>query len=172
MGYKRKRRLKDYSSDYKISRDYLALKKMYARKDKTLLDSGFYDTETWAGLHKCWKGYKIAKAEGDTVNMVHYAKGIRKLEMQLGIPVMDFPQFGLIGRLVEEEEHDDDSDYSTFGSSRRVEQDLKDYESQLRKELQYDVVHRIDDETDSIKTQMEFYRQINRFNVDPGSFMY
>jgi len=172
MGYKRKRKLKDYSLDYYIRRDYSALRRMYTRKDKNLLDSGYYDTETWAGLHKCWKGYKIAKAEGDTAKMVYYAKGIRKLESQLGISVMDFPQFGLIGRLVEEEEHEDDNDYSTFGSFRRVEQDLKDYESQLQKELKYDVVHRIDDETDSIKTQMEFYRQIRRFNVDPGSFMY
>src|SRR5215467_13822474 len=103
MRQKKKIKPKYCSLDYKIRRNYLALKKMYTRKDKTLQDSGYYDSETWAGLCKCWKGFKIAKAEGDTVNMVHYAKGIRKLERQLGIPVMDFPQFGLIGRLVEEE---------------------------------------------------------------------
>jgi hypothetical protein len=62
-----------------------------------LLYSGFYDTETWGALKKCWKGYKIAKSEGDYEKMEFYAKGVRKFERELNISVTDFPQFGLIG---------------------------------------------------------------------------
>jgi hypothetical protein len=53
-----------------IRGDFGSLKKQYSRRDKTLLDSGFYDTETWGGLKKCWKGYRIAKVDGDTKKML------------------------------------------------------------------------------------------------------
>jgi hypothetical protein len=163
MSYKRKRRLKDYSLDYYIRRDYSALKKMYTRKDRTLLDSGFYDTETWSGLRKCWKGYKIAKAEGDTTKMVYYAKGIRKLEGQLGISVMDFPKFGLVGRFVEQERESENE--TIWGSFEQVEKDLEDYESQMQ--MQYEHQHQqqhsdyiINQEFDLRKAQLEDIKEI------------
>lgn len=53
-----------------------SLKKQYTRRDKICLDSGYYDTETWGALKKCWRGYKIAKSESDYKNMEYYAKGI------------------------------------------------------------------------------------------------
>ena len=42
------------------------MNKQLSRRDAILLDSGYYDTETWGGLRKCWKGFKIAKVDGDT----------------------------------------------------------------------------------------------------------
>jgi hypothetical protein len=67
--------------------DFGSLKKQYSSRDKTLLDSGFYDTETWGGLKKCWKGYRIAKVDGDTKKLAYYAEGIRKFERELSITV-------------------------------------------------------------------------------------
>jgi hypothetical protein len=61
-----------------IHHNFLSLNKQLARRDGILLDSGFYDTETWGGLRKCWKGFKIAKSDGDTKNMEYYANGIRR----------------------------------------------------------------------------------------------
>jgi hypothetical protein len=65
----RKNRLRHNNLDSITWRDYLSIKKQCTRKDGILLDSGFYDTETWGGLRKCWKGYKIAKSDGDAKNM-------------------------------------------------------------------------------------------------------
>jgi hypothetical protein len=49
-----------------ILHNFLSLNKRLARRDVILLDSGFYETEKWGGLRKCWKGFRIAKVEGDT----------------------------------------------------------------------------------------------------------
>ena len=34
------------------------------------------------GLRKCWKGFKIAKSDGDIKKMEYYAKGIRKFQRE------------------------------------------------------------------------------------------
>jgi hypothetical protein len=65
-----------------INHNFLNLNKQLARRDGILLDSGFYDTETWGGLRKCWKGFQIAKSDGDTKKMEYYAKGIRKFQKE------------------------------------------------------------------------------------------
>jgi hypothetical protein len=76
---------------------------MLRRRDAILLDSGYYDTETWGGLRKCWKGFKIAKVDGDTKKMEYYAKGIRKFQRELKISVSEFPLFALLGQKMPEE---------------------------------------------------------------------
>lgn len=168
-------RLKEYSLDYYVRRDYSALRKMYTRKDKSLLDSGYYDTETWAGLHKCWKGYKIAKAEGDTIRMIYYAKGIRKLARQLDIPALSFPQFGLVGHFVEQE-RGSENDYSTWVSFEQIEKELEGYESQTQYEQQQqqqqDSEYIINQEIDLRKAHMEYIKRNLRYFVDPRSFVY
>ena len=50
-------------------------------------------------------GYKIAKSEGDEEKMIHYAKGIQRLQKDLGIDVEDFYHLGLVTS-------DDDNDCS------------------------------------------------------------
>jgi hypothetical protein len=47
----------------------------------------YYTTQAWAVLHKCWKGYKIAKAQNDEKKMRYYAEGIRKGQKELGLEV-------------------------------------------------------------------------------------
>ncbi|MGC1928981.1 MAG: hypothetical protein WA667_08405 [Candidatus Nitrosopolaris sp.] len=82
-----------------FAKGYRNLKKTSRRMDSVLLDSGYYSTQVWVALNKCWKGFKIAKSEWDMKNMFHYAKGIRRLQRELNRSVSEFPQFGLIGRI-------------------------------------------------------------------------
>ena len=85
---------------YRSAREWLAMKtrnmaKTYTRRDRVLLKSDYYDNQGWGCLRKCWLGYKIAKSEGDEDKMVHYAKGIQRLQCDLGIDIEDFSHLGL-----------------------------------------------------------------------------
>lgn len=51
--------------------------------------------QSWAALKKAWRAYKIAKAQGDTPNMLKYAERIRTIQAQLGLPQAHFPEIGL-----------------------------------------------------------------------------
>jgi hypothetical protein len=51
--------------------------------------------QTWAALKKCWRAYKIAKVKGEEANMVEYAKRVRSLQLELGLPQAPFPELGL-----------------------------------------------------------------------------
>jgi hypothetical protein len=56
---------------------------------------GYYDTQVWGALIKCWLGYKIAKSQCDVQNMQHYAKGIMKFQKELGLRVENFPNLDM-----------------------------------------------------------------------------
>ena len=45
----------------------------------------------WYNLRKCWRGYKIAKNDGDEENMIYYAKGIQKYQVPSKVPLISFP---------------------------------------------------------------------------------
>jgi len=51
--------------------------------------------QTWGALKKCWKAYKIAKAQKDREKMIEYAKRIQSLQKKLGLEVSKFPDLGL-----------------------------------------------------------------------------
>jgi len=51
--------------------------------------------QTWAALKKCWRAYKIAKVKAEKENMVKYAKRIRSLQLELGLPQALFPELEL-----------------------------------------------------------------------------
>lgn len=51
--------------------------------------------QTWAALKKSWRAYKIAKVKVEKENMVEYAKRIRSLQLELGLPQASFPELGL-----------------------------------------------------------------------------
>jgi hypothetical protein len=70
-----------------------------ARYGRPLPETGnlFYTTQAWAVLQKCWKGYKIAKAQDDVKKMKYYAEGIRKTQKELGLKIENFPKLGLHG---------------------------------------------------------------------------
>lgn len=50
----------------------------------------FTTGQTWGALKKAWKGYKIAKAQGDNTKMTEYARKIRTLQGELGIKQSSF----------------------------------------------------------------------------------
>jgi hypothetical protein len=129
-----------------------SLKKQYNRRDKILLYSGLYDTETWGALKKCWKGYKIAKSEGDYEKMEYYAKGVRKFERELNISVTDFPQFGLIGPRM--------NDFC-INPCEQTQRDPEDYELQSKQEQELDP-YGIEPEPNLLKEQAEYYKRIHR----------
>ncbi|MGE5634332.1 MAG: hypothetical protein ACM3VV_03815 [Deltaproteobacteria bacterium] len=58
-----------------------------------LLPSGYYVSQTWRALHKCW--LVIAKEKWEWDKLEIYAKRIRKLENELGIEVTDFSDWGI-----------------------------------------------------------------------------
>ena len=101
MGIKRRRNENTLQSAFRRSaREWLYMKtknmvKTYTRRDKVLLNSDYYDNQGWGCLRKCWKGYVIAKNDGDEEKMIYYAKGIQRLQCELGLDVEDFSHLGL-----------------------------------------------------------------------------
>jgi len=160
----RKNKSKHDTLDSTIHHNFLNLNKQLARRDGILLDSGFYDTETWGGLRKCWKGFKIAKVDGDTNKMEYYAKGIRKFQRELKISVSEFPRFALLGRKMSEE-LDSENYWPDSNSCAQIQKELEDYRLQ---ELAEDP-HRIEHEPDLTKEQEEYFRRIRQEWIDPGS---
>lgn len=89
--------------------------------------------QAWGSLKKCWKGYKIANAEWDTENMIYYAKGIRKFQRELKIPISDFPHLGLTGEFTNDEELGSDTELSCSTNEDDIEQDCYGYESEAQR---------------------------------------
>jgi hypothetical protein len=55
---------KDYLAMKKGTYDYSKLYRIF-HKHGTILNSGWYDTQTWGALHKAWLGYVIAKNKSE-----------------------------------------------------------------------------------------------------------
>ena len=151
----RKNKSKHNTLDSIIHHNFLSLNKQLARRDGVLLNSGFYDTETWGGLRKCWKGFKIAKSDEDTKNMEYYAKGIRKFQRELKKSVSEFPQFGLLGRKMLEESGSENY-WPDSNSCAQTQKELEDFRLP---ELAEDP-SRIDCEPDLGEEQEEYFRRI------------
>ncbi|HET7149574.1 MAG TPA: hypothetical protein VFI73_13885 [Candidatus Nitrosopolaris sp.] len=58
-------------------------------------ETSFSTGQSWGALRKAWKGYRIAKVQGDNVKMTEYATKIRKIQGELGISVASFPNLGI-----------------------------------------------------------------------------
>jgi hypothetical protein len=162
----RKNKSKHNTLDSIIHHNFLNMNKQLTRRDAILLDSGYYDTETWGGLRKCWKGFKITKVDGDSKKMEYYAKGIRKFQRELKISVSEFPQFALLGQKMPEEP--DSENYwpdSDTNSCAQTQKELEDYRLQELAEDPY----RFDLEDDPTKEQEEYFRRIRQEWIDPGS---
>jgi hypothetical protein len=160
----RKNKSKRSTLDLIIHHNFLIMNKQLGRRDAILLDSGYYDTETWGGLRKCWKGFKIAKVDGDTKKMEYYAKGIRKFQRELKISVSEFPRFALLGRKMPEE-LDSENYWPDNNSCAQTQKELEDYRQQELAEDPY----RIEREPDGRKEQEEYFRRIRQEWMDPGS---
>jgi len=63
---------------------------------ETVASRGNFTTgQSWGALRKAWKGYRIAKVQGDNSKMREYATKIRKLQGELNISVASFPNLGI-----------------------------------------------------------------------------
>jgi hypothetical protein len=51
--------------------------------------------QSWGALRKAWKGYRIAKVQGNDTKMLEYANKIRKIQGELNISLATFPQLGI-----------------------------------------------------------------------------
>ena len=60
-----------------------------------ILPSGYFESQTWGALHKCWVGFVIAKDKMEWDKIDLYAKRIQNLERELGIEVTDFSDWGI-----------------------------------------------------------------------------
>ncbi|HEU4482221.1 MAG TPA: hypothetical protein VFR65_04135 [Nitrososphaeraceae archaeon] len=60
-----------------------------------LLPSGYFVSQTYGALHKCWVGFVITKKKYEWGMIEIYAKLIKKLERELGIEVTDFSDWGI-----------------------------------------------------------------------------
>ena len=67
----------------------------YAQNTTTTRSSTFTTGQSWGALRKAWKGYRIAKVQGDNGKMREYATKIRKIQGELGISVASFPNIGI-----------------------------------------------------------------------------
>lgn len=76
---------------------YAKLADSDVRQHGLVLPCGFQLGPSWGALKKCWKGYKLAKAQNDRDLMVEYANRIQKLELEIGIPTASFPNLGIMG---------------------------------------------------------------------------
>ena len=59
------------------------------------IENNFSTGQSWGALRKAWKGYRIAKVQGDNSKMTEYATKIRKIQGELGISVASFPNLGI-----------------------------------------------------------------------------
>ena len=58
-------------------------------------NNNFTPGQSWGALRKAWKGYRIAKVQGDDTKMTEYANKIRKIQGELGISIASFPHLGI-----------------------------------------------------------------------------
>lgn len=86
---------KDYLAIKKGTYDYSKIYRVF-HKHGTILDSGWYDTQTWGALHKAWLGYVIAKNKGEYDKQIHYASIIQKLQKELNLEVSSSPQLSMM----------------------------------------------------------------------------
>ena len=105
-----------------------------------LLDSCYFESQTWGAFRKAWRGYIIAKNKDEIDRLYYYAEVIQKLQGELGLPVSSFPSLGLSPV---EQAHDASEDYDPaddFHSAMRKEQNYNpsdDFHSAMRKEQNY-----------------------------------
>jgi len=86
----------DFATSYIYKRLYnqkkLEYKARTGRLRGKLLDSGFYEDQTWGALNKAWLAYTISCKHDDWDRRKYYAAVIQKLEGELGLKKYDFSE--------------------------------------------------------------------------------
>ena len=60
-----------------------------------ILPSGFFESQIWGALNKCWIGFAIAKDKLEMDKIEIYARRINKWQRELGIQQTDFSDWGI-----------------------------------------------------------------------------
>lgn len=60
-----------------------------------MVPSGYFESQVWGALQKCWIGFVIAKEKGEMDNIEIYARRINKWQRDLGIQETDFSDWGI-----------------------------------------------------------------------------
>jgi hypothetical protein len=68
---------------------------MVNTKRSKLLNSFYFENQAWGALHKCWKGYTIAKNKDEYDKMELYAHRIQECQHDLGLPISSFDNIGM-----------------------------------------------------------------------------
>lgn len=76
----------------KLRRSSRKLSSLAERNRLRLLDSFYFENQTWGALHKAWKGYVIAKNKYEPERMEYYGGVIQKLQRELGFEPSFFPE--------------------------------------------------------------------------------
>jgi hypothetical protein len=114
---------------------------MVGTGESRLLDSCYFESQTWGALHKAWRGYIIAKNKDEIDRLYYYAEVIQKLQRELGLPVSSFPSLGLSPL---EQAHDASEDYDPaddFDIAMRREQNhdpSEEFDRAMRREQNHD----------------------------------
>ena len=74
---------------------YLSMTAIMSVREAVVSRGNFTPGQSWGALRKAWKGYRIAKVQGDNAKMSEYATKIRKIQGELGISVASFPHLGI-----------------------------------------------------------------------------
>ena len=60
-----------------------------------MLPSGYFESQVWGALQKCWIGFVIAKEKHEMDRIEIYARRINKWQRELGIQQTDFSDWGI-----------------------------------------------------------------------------
>jgi hypothetical protein len=103
-----------------------------------LLDSFYFENQAWGALHKCWKGYVIAKNKDEHEKMEIYGRRIQEWQHALGLPIDSFDDIGMSADdfLSEIAGKEDNNNYSN-----QVEQKVSD--EQYSNDYQYQSIFSI-----------------------------
>jgi hypothetical protein len=74
----------------------LKYKARTGRLSAKMLDSGFYEDQTYGALQKAWVAYVISCKKDDLEKKQYYAAVIQKLQHELGIAITSFPELKLL----------------------------------------------------------------------------
>lgn len=78
---------------------YMAMRKKTDRVINSgrskMVESGYFENETWGALHKAWKGYAIAINKNEHQKIKRYARIIQELQHDLGLQISSFPNVGM-----------------------------------------------------------------------------
>ena len=100
---------------------------LVSRGKLRVLDSLYTENKTWGALHKCWKGYTIAKNKFELARIEYYARVIQKLQNELGLQVASFPDLNLFPLEGEVYSQDDDDVNTYYNVDYISKQDMKEW---------------------------------------------